>query len=273
MRKMKEFCNWMKNSSAQSFLAICDDGVEWIVRLKKKDFTAHRLFSEYFIGRLANEINLPHPNCEIVYVNHKDIPTLPDNYEPFDTNCKFGIVTKYMKNYKHFEKPTNYEIMDLTGDKFKDINKEHIYGIVGSSEIKNFYGIIIFSKWAIISDYHKYENLMINANNEVLFLDFDLGLSFDDKDYNIKTRYDYLRMVYSLPPFCSGIEENINEYDAWIDSIRRVKKEDTEQIVSEIPKCWEIDEKLLKGSIEILFDSREKFIENFIKSVEFRLDL
>jgi hypothetical protein len=267
MREVTRFIRWIDNSSAQAFLAVCNRGDEWIVRLRKKDKNAERLFSEYFTGWLSNEIKLPHPKSEIIQVNHSILPTMPENYEQFDINCDFGIATKFMEKFKQIDTPPNYRDLDLSDDKFKIVNKEHIFNILNANEIKNLYGILIFTKWVIMSDYHKYENLMINANNEVLFLDFDFGLSFQERDYDSKTRYNYFIID---PPFCLGIDEDVSQYNEWIDKIRRVKRKDAEQLISTIPKCWEIEEKLLKGSIEILFDSREKFIDRFIESLEFK---
>ena len=156
---LKKFKYFFPSGTSQCFLGECNDGNDWVIRLKKLNKDAHRLLSEYFCGFLGKNLGLSCPGTSLVRFDQSKIPSLPNNFTDFDPLSTIGVGSKFIKNLKHFPRPENYAKLLMTKN-FPIINKEHIIkSLPNHNDLSQFYGIIMFIKWTYMADYHKYENL------------------------------------------------------------------------------------------------------------------
>ena len=69
MLAAKRFIEFSAGASSQCSTADCSDGNSWVIRLKKAEYNAKRLFNAYFVGMLANDFGLAHPEVRRVTVD------------------------------------------------------------------------------------------------------------------------------------------------------------------------------------------------------------
>lgn len=269
---LTEFIRFFECGSSQCFLGLCNDDNEWVIRLKKIGKNARRLFSEYYCGFLGLNVGLSKPKTSLVSVDFNKIPKLPYNFTNFDRNSPVGVGTQFIPGLKTFPRPTNYNML-LSDPKFPSVNKKHILeNLQFDSELSQFYGIIIFVNWAYIADYHKYENLNIDNNGHVKFLDFDLAFSFGGKTWEIPQEYDFSSMMVNFPPFTEGIEEDMNQYTHWFDAINSLSIEESNDFLQNIPTEWQMPSSYLNDLQSFLFTNRDQFISLFKRAASYRME-
>lgn len=142
--------------------------------------------------------------------------------------------------------------------------------ISSEDDFNQLYGMKVFSDWIKINDYHKYENLYLNSENNIIFLDFDVAFSSSNGSFDIPKNYDWGEMMSHQAPFWEGLTENLQVYNEWFDKIRKISEKDIRNIIQKIPSIWEVPELYQNSLVEFLLSNREKYISEFTSAFQYR---
>lgn len=265
-----KFKRFIDNSTSKSFLAKCSDGRDWIIRCKKKDKNSKRLLSEYIAGNLAKSFGINHPEVMLVKIPSKIMSIINSYGDIYDGNCLFGVATLFVQNLKKVKAPKVNSFLD---PEFPQVNIKHLS--IELSGVKNFeqlYGLKVFSHWIYLSDYHKYENLQITSNNEIIFLDFDLSFESNDDSWGILPEYSFIRVNTNQAPFWEGYTDNVEPFNFWLNKLNELSKIDCLNQLEILPHCWNVPDNYVTNVFNYIFNNRHKFIEEFIHGIEFHRD-
>ena len=269
MLRANRFDRFLENGSSKYFVAKCDDGKEWVIRIKKKDKNSKRLFSEYLAGLLALEFGLNRPLVKLVEIDSVIYTELKDCLDIFDENCLIGTATEFVNDIRHISSPPNINYSDSN---YPQKNLEYLTKLItDKTQFSQLYAMKVFSEWIVLKDFHKYENLLLSQNHEVYFLDFDLAFMSDGpSDWNDPLKYDWIRMSRHQAPFWEGIIENEQVYAEHMERLLALKKESIN--IDSLPSCWQVPSDYLMRLLDFIFNNRESFIDGFKHPYEFRND-
>jgi hypothetical protein len=270
MIQLTKFQKFFPTGTSQCFLGMCSDNKEWVIRLRKTGKNAKRLFSQFVASNLAELIGISCPNSSIINVNFNLLTPLPSKYDEFDIESEIGAGSLFIRELTHFPRPKDYNDV-INTPQFEEINLKHLNDSISSKEqFDQLYGMRVFTDWINMSDYHKYENLCLQSENSIIFLDFDLAFSSNNGSWEVPDRYDFITMVSHQAPFWEGIFKNIDIYDPWMQNILNISKDDIESIFSQIPNCWDIPKQYIKLLTDFLLNNREQFILEFLNALDYR---
>lgn len=237
----------------------CQENKQWVVRFKKKEKNAKRLFNEYFAGLLCQDLNIPRPKVEIIELSDSVLCRLDSSL--FDCSAKYGVATAFLPNICPVAPPVDYDLPSYE----KINNKVHLQNIFGGDyNFGDFYGFRVFADWIFLEDKHKYENLFIDENNVPLFLDLDfvfMGPGFDE----LPDRYQFYQCLRSIP-FCDGLITDINLIEFWLDKIAMLNRNKFDNILECLPEDWQIPDDYKERLMRLLFDNFHNFREELIYS-------
>jgi hypothetical protein len=266
-----QFIRFIENSTANSFLAKCSDSRYWVIRCKKKDKNSKRLFSEYIAGSLGAKFGINHPEVRLVKIPSNFIAILNGYDNIFDENCSVGVGSLYIQNLKKIMAPQGKSFLDPT---FSQTNIEHLKKEL--SGVKNFaqiYGLKVFSHWIYLSDYHKYENLQVTLDNEIMFLDFDLSFESNENSWGILPEYSFIRINTNQAPYWEGYTNDIGPFQYWLDKLIELSKQQFVNRLEVLPISWCVPDNYLDNTINYIFNNRSKFIEEFKRGIDFHREL
>jgi hypothetical protein len=241
-------------SSAKALHAVAEDNSEWVLRLKKIDKNARRLFNEYVAVSLALEFGLSCPETEIAYVADSVIPEEYENV--FLRSEQYGVAVKFINDIRHLDPPDNY---NPTSPDFRKINRAHLehYLKIGEN-LDQLYGYHVFVKWIQLEDDWKYENLLLRTSGKFIFLDLDFAFGGVDNKCEMEN-YQW-RTMDIQPPFLLGILNNPSRFSPWIDRISTIKKDRYRELVNDVPSEFKISDDCTDQIASFLFSKRDKFI-------------
>ncbi len=265
-----EFKKFFISGTSQCFLGLCNDKKEWVIRLKKTGKNSKRLFSQLVASQLAELIGISCPKSEIIEIHFDFIDPLPDKFIQFDNESDIGVGSNFISGLTHFPKPENYNNI-LQSPSFGQLNLNHLQNTISSkAQFDQLYGMKVFTDWINMSDYHKYENLCLQPDNSIIFLDFDLAFSGNNGSWSIPANYESNAMISHQAPFWEGLVENDDVYNPWMEKILNISKDNINSIFSQIPNCWGIPNEYIDSLKEFLLINRNQFIAEFFSAVEFR---
>ena len=266
-----QFIRFIEKSTANSFLAKCSDSRYWVIRCKKKDKNSKRLFSEYIAGSLAENFGISHPEVRLVKIPYEIMRLLNGFDNIFDENCTVGVASLYIENLKKIRAPKVKSFLDPT---FPQINIEHLKTELSS--VKNFeqiYGLKVFSHWIYLSDYHKYENLQVTPNNEIMFLDFDLSFESNESSWGSLPEYSFIKINTNQAPYWEGYTNDIKPFQYWLDKLIELSSQEFLNKLEVLPTCWAVPNNYFDNIIDYIFSNRIKFIEEFKRGIDFHREL
>ena len=264
-----KFIGLLEKGSSQCFRVLASDNNYWIVRAKKNMKNAKRLYNEFFSRKLALEFGIFSPNVEMIELPSDHFKDFEDNLENemegFDNIMNKAVATKYIDNLNSIMPPPN---ISCTDKDFPDANLKHLLDIFGQGyEFDHFYGYRIFSEWILLEDKGKYENLFISDIKIPIFLDFDLAFSGGEWD-SLPENYDHINMSF-FPPFCEGINFKIEHFNKWIDKVTKLDKSHFREVLKNIPEEWDVPDHYSTNLLNLLFDQKEDFINEFIEAIKY----
>lgn len=266
-----EFIRFIENATSNCFLAKCSDSRYWVIRCKKKDKNSKRLFSEYIAGTLAKSFGINHPEVKLVKIPSKIISVLNSTRDIFDEDCSVGVANLYISNLKKIIAPKVKSFLDPT---FPQVNIKHLQ--IELSDVKNFeqiYGLKVFSHWIYLSDYHKYENLQVTLENEIIFLDFDLCFESDENSWGKLPEYDFIKINTNQAPYWEGLTNDIKPFDFWLKNLIKLSPLEVINKLDTLPFCWGVPKNYLENIFNYIFNNKEIFIEEFKRGIDFHRDL
>jgi hypothetical protein len=266
-----QFIKFIENSTSKSFLAKCSDSRYWVIRSKKKDKNSKRLFSEYIAGTLAENFGINHPKVKLVKIPSKIVSILNGYDNIFDENCSVGVASLYIKNLKKIMAPKVKSFLEPT---FPQINIEHLQKEL--SDVKNFeqiYGLKVFSHWIYLTDYHKYENIQVTADNKIMFLDFDLSFESNENSWGRLPEYSFIKINTNQASFWEGYTDDIKPFQYWLDKLIELSPQEFLNKLEALPICWGVPKNYLENICDYIFKNRGIFIEEFKRGIDFHREL
>lgn len=257
MIEILEIRNDIPGSSANALHAISHDGTEWVLRLKKKDKNARRLMNEFVAAGLACRCGINRPKAVVAHIAEGLIPSR--HAELFTQQKQFGIAVEYIKNIKNVSPPEDNN--PLLPD-FPKINRNHLRPLYEQSDnLGQLYGYFVFSNWIQLADNYKYENLLIDQENNFVFLDMDCAFGGARNECEMK-EYEW-HTIPKVAPFLEGIIEDSVLCADWLNAVRSVSIDYFQELVNEIRGKIEFSENCVTQIGKFLFDQKEQFFSAF----------
>lgn len=237
---------------------MANDGNLWVVRARKVDKNAKRLFNEYLAGSLAEEFGLFRPNVQLIDLNviyGSDFGT-----DLFDKSCIIGVATQFIKNLTVLRGPPD---VDLTSSLFPEKNQKYLIDCLQNVEcIKEFYAHRVFSEWVFLEDDWKYEHLHIDAENNPIILDLDMSLN--GGIWELPSNYNWSYMFSGYAPYYEGILKREEQFEHWFEKVSLLERGQFDEIISSLPNDeWDIPNYYVNSLFDLLFNNIEHFIEEF----------
>lgn len=266
------------NSSLNKFVAECSDGLDWVIHLKDNHITSSkRLFSEFFTSKLAKEFGINVPDVSLVNISIDDniLESLQINESYFDSNCDIGVASRFI------ESKTLSNLFKLSGitSENRINNRDKVIDILKQSpNFNHIYGMKVFLHWIYLGDYHKGDTLQIDTHKRIIFYDFNLAFmnssypffngSFNDIWCELK-EYSYQNIKFNRFNFSFDyVLDDISYFEEWFDKLREISKEKIYSELEKMPKCWEVPNNYLNNLFNFIFESREKYLQEFVFAVK-----
>jgi hypothetical protein len=251
----------LPQSSANALHAVCTEGRQWVLRLKKREKNARRLVNEFLAAGLACEVGIRRPSAEVALVSSGIIPAR--HQDLFGRANQFGIAIEFLNNIRHVSPPCNYN--PCLPD-FAVTNKLHLNELLKTGDnLDQFYGYHVFTNWIQLQDGGKYENLMIDENGHFVFLDMDFAFGGADNECEMQDYNWY--SIRPVAPFLEGIITEKQLYERWLERINGVSIELFRELVSQIEGRLEFSPSCVERIEAILFDQREQFLSEFASAL------
>ncbi len=268
MIDVKELKYFIKNSTSNSFVAKCADNRDWVIRLKKQGKNTKRLFSEYVAGKLAQEFGIRRPAVSLVRLSKSNYSKINSKEKLFDNKCNIGVGSKYIEGLDDIGMPQTGSFLSKD---FPEINRKFILRVLnGSPNFEQIFGLKVFSHWIYLSDYHKYENLKVNSDKRINYLDFDLAFSSNYGEWGELQPYDWINIQTDQAPFWEGFTYEIEPFENWLKKLIKLDLHRVILSLDPIPDCWDVPENYLINTLEFIFNNRNQFIEEFRHAIDFK---
>lgn len=268
MLELKETKYFFNNSTSLSFLGECSDNTEWVIRLKKKGKNSKRLFSEYLAGKLAIHFGICRPRVSLVKLKESNYSLINLDENFFDSECKYGVAVEYIRDLFDIGTP---DVGSFPTDEFSQKNVEFLNKkLQGSPNFDHIFGLKVFSHWIYLNDYHKYENLKIDKNRKIYFLDFDLAFSSNYGEWEVLEPYDWIKIQTDQAPFWEGFTDKIELFEKWLEKLLQLNLQKFVLTLDSIPECWGIPENYLTNTLNFIFSNRNLFVEEFRHAIDFK---
>ncbi len=268
MIDVKEVKYFIKNSTSNSFVTRCTDNRDWVIRLKKQGKNSKRLFSEYVAGTLAQEFGISRPPVSLVRLSKSNYSKVNSKEKLFDDKCNIGVGSKYIKGLDDIGMPQTKSFLNKD---FSEINRKFILKILeGSPNFEQIFGLKVFSHWIYLSDYHKYENLKVNRDKQIYFLDFDLAFSSNNGEWEELQPYDWINIQTDQASFWEGFTYEIEPFENWFTKLLQLDLHRIILNLGRIPDCWGVPENYLIDTLKFIFSNRNNFIEEFRHAIDFK---
>ena len=253
-----KFIDCVGIGSSKCFKVIADDDNVWVVKARIIEKNAKRLFNEYIAGTLAKEFGLSSPKVDLIKI--EDV--IYDQFDEikFDRTCRVGIALEFIENLTQVTPPPN--IFDDTIESHLT-NREHLRKIFGNNyNFMPFYGHRLFTEWVLLEDNYNYRNLYITPQRVPIFLDFDF--SFGGAGWDIlPAQYSFTRMIGIPELFHKGVITNIVLFEPWFESLNLLNKSQFKKYIDELPDEWDIPQGYVSSLMNLLFDNRVHFVNEF----------
>ncbi len=242
------------NSSAIALKAISEDGLSWVLRLKKINKNSRRLLNEYLAAGLAKAIGLNRPRAEVVYVPKGVVPTELENV--FSLTSQYGVATKFVHDLIHVFPPDPYEPNQSA---FADTNAKHLSSLLCQSHnLSQLYGYFTFANWIQLEDNHKYENLCVDRNNNFVFLDMDAAFGGLDTKISLN-QYEYYTISRSAP-FLEGIILQYAECETWVERLKNLDSNILDVLFKDLTLIGNIPNQDIETVKSTLFHLIDEFV-------------
>lgn len=226
----------------------CEDGLTYVVKFLHPYIRKKSLPNEYLAYELGQFMDLPMPNCSVIYVPEELIQASPLKDLNVNPGLHFG---------SHFQVKT------------KKVNKKHLSQC---SNIEKIADMFVFDIWVDNRDRKKNNLLIVKEKGKLKLLCIDHDYIFGDKNWGLETllKYDG-KVVPKWGKTHDMLIKYVPDPSLFTSSLQSIQALDTLQIkkvVDDIPEEWDVTKEERKALVFLLEKRKNILKSNLINIIK-----